>query len=378
MNLIERSVDVVTGSRNIEDLHSLLNFPVFMGTVLHPRSEDLMSDMNWSISRDSGLIQLKTLLPLSILYQNQTTTSAVGAIWMEHHKRFAQYLSRYKPSSVFELGGAHGILAKEFQDIRLIPWAILEPNPSPVDGCRAHFIKGFFDSSFSFDGECDTVVHSHVFEHMYEPAEFMQLLSKFMPAGKNLIFSIPNMQVWLERKYTNCINFEHSIFLTEPYVDYLLAKYGFRLLEKEYFRDGHSIFYAATRDPSVCAYPLPDNLYYQNKNIYLEFVRYHLELIESINLRVTESTKPVYLFGAHVFAQYLISFGLDTSRIVSLLDNDPKKHGRRLYGTSLMVQSPKVLREVVDAVVILKAGVYNQEIKEDILGNINSKVIFFE
>jgi hypothetical protein len=378
VDLIERTIDIVTGSKNIENLHSLLDFPVFMGSVLHPRSEDLVADMNWSISRDSGLIQLKTLLPLEVLYQNQTTTSAVGSIWMEHHKEFAKFLSRYNPTSVLELGGAHGILSKEFQDIRVIPWTILEPNPSPVDGCRANFIKGFFDSEFSFTGECDTVVHSHVFEHMYEPSEFMHLLSRFMPTGKNLIFSLPNLQIWLERKYTNCINFEHSVFLTEPYVDYLLAAHGFKLIEKAYFRDGHSIFYAATRDPSVSVRPLPAYLYDENKSVYLEFVRYHIELIESLNVRMAESSKPVYLFGAHVFAQYLIAFGLDTSRIVSLLDNDPQKHGRRLYGTSLMVQSPQVLREVADAVVILKAGVYNQEIKEDILGNINSAVVFFE
>ena len=84
------------------------------------------------------------------------------------------------------------------------------------------------------------------------------------------------------------------------------------------------------------------------------------------------------IFGAHVFAQYLIEFGLDTGRIVSLLDNDAKKQGRRLYGTSLMVQSPRVLKDVRDPVVILKAGVYNQEIKDDILGKINPATTFLE
>ena len=378
MNFIERTSDVVTGSTNLENLHSMKDFPVFMGSVVHPRIEDLVADMSWSISRDSGLIQLKTLLPLDVLYQDQTTTSAVGAIWMEHHKEFAKFLSQYKPDSVLELGGAHGILAKEFQNIRTIPWSILEPNPSPVMGCRARFIKGFFDESFSFDGVCDTVVHSHVFEHMYEPNKFMGHLSEFMPVGQNLIFSLPNMQVWLERKYTNCINFEHTVFLTEAYVDYLLAKHGFRLIKKDYFRDGHSIFYAAKRDPSAVPIPLSEDLYEKNKKVYLDYVRYHEVLIGDLNRRMAELEKPVYLFGAHVFAQYLIAFGLDTSRICNLLDNDPKKQGRRLYGTNLIVQSPEVLRSVENPIVILKAGVYNQEIKDNINKCINSKVVFLE
>jgi hypothetical protein len=232
MKLIERTYDVVTGSTDLEDLHSLPNFPVFMGSVTHDQIDDVVSDMSWSISRESGLIQLKKLLPLEVLYQAQTTTSAVGQIWMAHHKAFAKFIAQYQPNSVLELGGAHGILAKEFQEISDIPWTILEPNPSPIEGCNANFIKGFFDEKFTFNNSVDTIVHSHVFEHIYEPNQFMTHLAQFIPMGGMMIFSLPNLLNWLEKKYTNCINFEHSIFLTEPYVDYLLTKHGFRILEK--------------------------------------------------------------------------------------------------------------------------------------------------
>jgi len=61
---------------------------------------------------------------------------------------------------------------------------------------------------------------------------------------------------------------------------------------------------------------------------------------------------------------------------VCLLDNDPQKHGKRLYGTHLKVASPKVLQDVSSPMVILKAGVYNEEIKRDIMENINDRVIF--
>ena len=80
MQLTERRHDVVTGATDLEDLHSLPEFPVFMGSVLHAPSEDLRADMAWSIAKTSGLIQLKYLLPLEVLYQHQTTTAAIGAI----------------------------------------------------------------------------------------------------------------------------------------------------------------------------------------------------------------------------------------------------------------------------------------------------------
>ena len=377
MQLIERKRDVVTGDVNLEELHSLADFPVFMGCVDHSQSEDVIAQMAWCISSDSGFIQLKHLIPLDILYQSQHAGS-VGGIWMNHHRSFSTFLNKSKPSSVLEIGGAHGILAKEYQRFAKIPWTILEPNPLPVEGCEAPFIKGFFDDKFSYEEPFDTVVHSHVFEHIYEPDQFMRHLAGFMADGKHLVFSLPNMQVMLERKYTNCINFEHTVFLTEPYVEFLLAKHGFRLLTKEYFMDDHSIFYAAVRDPSVKPLELPHCLYAKNKQLYMDYVRYHEELIKDLNRKINNSTQSVYLFGAHVFAQYLIAFGLNTSRIISLLDNDPKKQGKRLYGTNLMVQSPRVLRDVTKPSVILKAGVYNQEIKNDILGNINTFVTFLE
>jgi hypothetical protein len=49
-----------------------------------------------------------------------------------------------------------------------------------------------------------------------------------------------------------------------------------------------------------------------------------------------------------------------------------------VYGTDLFVQAPSTLRGLVGPQVILKAGVYNDEIKKDILENINPTVRFLE
>ncbi len=376
MQLTERLKDVINGSENLEDLHTLSRFPVFMGAVQHDQSEDIVADMSWSISRDTGVIQLKRLLPLDVVYKTQTTTSAIGSIWMAHHKAFAEFIAQYSPSSVLELGGAHGILAKEYQTINVIPWTILEPNPSPVEGCNANYIKGFFDEGFSATSSFDTIVHSHVFEHIYEPNEFMKNLQSFIPENGKMIFSLPNLLVWLERKYTNCINFEHTVFLTEPYVDYLLAKNGFEIIKKEYYMNGHSIFYSTIRHTKRSAPELPKKLYEINKKIYEEFVTYHIELIVSINSKIALTDAPIYLFGAHIFTQYLLAFGLNDSKIISLLDNDANKQNKRLYGTNMLIQSPEVLRDINNPIVILKAGIYNEEIKQDILNKINSNTIF--
>lgn len=379
MILTERYTDVIDQSSELEQLHTLKNFPVFMGCTERPSEEDILSDMSWDISKKTGVLQLRELIPLEVLYQSQHA-GAVGILWKQHHQEFAKFLYTYHLKSVLEIGGAHGILSREYEKLDPIKWTILEPNPSPAEGVTARFIKGFFDDSFQPDEPVDTVVHSHVFEHVYEPDQFVKHLASFLRDGQQLIFTLPNMVEMLKRKYTNCINFEHTVFLTEPYVEYLLSKHGFRLVEKQYFLEDHSIFYAYVRDSNAAVIALPGGMYEYNKKLYLDYVQYHEQLIQDLNEKINDQLKDrsLYLFGAHVFAQYLIQFGLNTEKIVCLLDNDPNKQGKRLYGTSLQVAPPKILSSVTNPVVILKAGVYNQEIKSDILNNINSDTIFWE
>jgi len=378
MKLIKRDSCIITQIKDLEPLYTFNQFPVFMGCINTPEIDDVKVDMKWMISKSTGLIQLGDLIPLNVLYPDSHGAGCIGNLWNKHHKSFADFIHKFNPTAIFEIGGSHGILAMEYSKKENIPWTILEPNPAPISGSNAHFIQGFFDENFKFLDLFDTVVHSHLFEHIYEPDIFMNHLCNFMDNGKHLIFSIPNLQIMLERKYTNCINFEHTAFLAEPYVEYLLAKHAFRLVQKEYFMDDHSIFYAAVRDKSVKPKKLPGDLFKKNKKLYQDYVFYHENLISELNNKIHLTNQHIYLFGAHVFAQYLISFGLETSSIICLLDNDPNKHGKRLYGTSLMVNSPKILKDDSSPIVILKAGVYNEEIKQDILENINPKVIFWE
>lgn len=378
MRIITRNLCSLTQIEDLEPLYTFKQFPVFMGCSKDLESEDLHADMTWMISKNSGLIQLGELLPLDVLYKESHGAGCIGDLWNKHHKAFAEFIHQYNSTAIFEIGGSHGILANEYCKKKKIRWTILEPNPVPISGSNAHFIKGFFDEKFKYSDPFETVVHSHLLEHIYEPDKFMNHLSDFMDNGKYLIFSVPNLKVMLERKYTNCLNFEHTLFLTEPYLDYLLAKHGFRLVQKEYFMEDHSIFYAAIKDSSIKPKNSPSKLYEKNKKIFQDYVFYYRNLVFKLNNNMQSASQDIYLFGAHIFAQFIIAFGLDTNHIKCILDNDPNKHDKRLYGTSLMVKSPKILKNAVSPIVILKAGVYNEEIKRDIIENINTSVVFWE
>jgi len=377
MNKITRNIDVVLGNEDLEDLYTFKNFPVFMGCTDKDKSTDLISDMNWKISQNSGMIQLNPLLPLDIVYSAEHGSGTTGKAWDEHHDAFAQFINKYEIKNILEIGGLHGILAQKYFNLDgKAKWTIIEPNPIIPESIPVKVITGFFDNDFTSEEKFDAIIHSHLLEHVYNPDEFMSHQSSFMKDDDLLLFTLPNMQVMLENKYTNCINFEHTMYLIEPYIEYFLNKHNFEIVEKQYFRKDHSIFYCAKKTSNNIVTELPNNLYELNKNTFQKYIDYHVEDVNKINEITSKAMVPVYLFGAHVFSQYLISFGLDTSNIVCLLDNDTRKEDKRLYGTSLISKSPKILKDIPEVLVILRAGVYNDEVKKDILTNINPNVIF--
>jgi 2-polyprenyl-3-methyl-5-hydroxy-6-metoxy-1,4-benzoquinol methylase len=379
MNLIKRNHCVISGREDLELLYRFERFPIFMGCVKQPPTVDVFAEMSWWISRSTGSLQLNPLVPLDVLYDQSHGSGSIGTLWNRHHSEFAKFVYEHSLSHVLEIGGGHGILAQNYLQLKTdAQWTIVEPNPTVPPHPQIRVIQQLFDEQFVVDEEVDAVVHSHVLEHIYEPLDFLAQISRSIGQGKKHLFSVPNLQIMLRRKYTNCINFEHTVFLTEPFIDFLLQSNGFLIEEKRYFLEDHSIFYATIRDGATANNDPFPNEYERNRQIYMDYIRYHEDLIGELNHKMENHRGDIFLFGGHVFAQYLIGFGIDISHIQCILDNDPNKQGRRLYGSKLMVHSPKILRSVVSPVVILRAGVYNNEIKDDILKNINPNVVFWE
>ena len=117
------------------------DFPIYMGCVETNADNDIFFDMNWYISKN-GCIQLNPLVPVETLYKNSHSES-IGEVFNNLHKEFAKFIEKYNHKKIFEIGGAHGKLSKEYAELIDDPeWTILEPSPNPVNGVNAKIIKG--------------------------------------------------------------------------------------------------------------------------------------------------------------------------------------------------------------------------------------------
>lgn len=373
---IERKESVVTGKTGLVSLHKKEIFPVFFGCVDSDISKDIRADLDWAIEPDTGIIQLTKLVPLDILYQSQHM-DGTGKTWNNFYASFAEYISRrVGKSKILEVGGGTGSLGKKF--LSIVPdatWTIVEPNPVVQPQNGLHVQKGFVDKNFTFKNPVDAVVFSHTLEHAYQPKEFLLALAKLLEPGKKLIFAYPRLEIWLNDKISNALNFEHNFLITEPFIDYLLPQCGFEVVNKEYFGK-HSVYYEAVRKDSVKEIDIP-NKYDEYRRLFLDYIKYYNKLIKDLNKKIDGFEGEIYLFGAHIFSQHLLEYGLKSDKINGILDNSKMKQGKRLYGTHLKVFSPSILAGKQKTAVVLKVGVYRDEILEQLL-KINPLVTILE
>ena len=379
LSIKTRTKDVITDSEDLERLYSFACFPVQLGCTSAPFLDDKYADMDFLISRSSGCIQLGSLIEPSILYESSHAAGTVGGIWEQHHKEFAEFVSDFKPKDVIEIGGGHGQLFKIFEENQnLSSWTIIEPNPLAAPSPKLRIIRKFFNNDFSTDQKYDVAVHSHTLEHMYSPAKFLEAINtKLLKNDGYLCFSVPDIEYWLSKKYTNAINFEHTFLINDKYTQLLLATSGFEIVASKKFGNGHSTFYAAkkTLDPFINNLSSFDAFYERNYSMAMDYRSYLLNEVSQINAAINQCSNAIYIFGAHVFTQTLISLGLETKKITSILDNSTQKHGLRLYGTNLMVNNPICLNEIINPAVIIRAGIYDSEIKDGLL-KINKNINF--
>ena len=375
--LIQRKTSCITGYEPLEHLYTFKDFPIFMGCTSNNINEDIFVNMSWYIDPTTGFIQLNELIPLDILYMDQHM-DATGATWSRYNVALSEFILKNFEGNVLEIGGGSGKLASQIleKNKTLEKYLVVEPNPMFEETDRLKVLKTFFTENLKIKEQgIKTVVLSQVLEHVYDPRDFLKQIFNFLPINGKFIFGYPNLEYLFSNKYTNAINFEHTFLMTEYFVDYLLSEIGFEIISKIDY-ENHSHFYCVQKLENKISIKILENKYEYYKTMFKNFIEYHKLLVHELNTRIIKEHGPIFLFGAHIFSQYLFSFGLKQDKITNILDNSPIKQGKRLYGTSLDVLSPSILSNFKKPIVILKAGLYNSEIMHDILTNINKETIF--
>lgn len=366
MDLRIRSNCCICNSSELQELLTLKDFPIYMGTTLEPFSTDVYADQEWVFCEVCGCTQLKKLIPLEILYSKQHSAGAVGQIWIEHHRAFAEFILKKAKKDICEIGAAHGELSKNILDRHpTIDYLVIEPDPGDVHP-SARVLRGYVEDYFQEISKYSTIVHSHVLEHIYEPADFLKKVATNMAFGSRMYLSFPNITKLLETRGTNSLNFEHTYFLHPDQLVSMIKLNGLKVIEEQYYI-GHSFFLCLEKTDEKNCEESEIKSIIGTENLLLEMWDELREFVAKANSIMANAHEPVYIFGAHVFSQALISLGLNTKNVMGILDNSTAKNGQRLYGTNLIVFHPEEISKLNYVQVVLKTSHYQEEIREQLL-----------
>ena len=341
-------------------------------------------NLNWWINKKSGNIQIYPKVSLDKLYLKSHGSGTIGKTWKDHHDMFFNLVNKHLIGNICEIGGGQNSILNKIKNFSKIKkfYSFDKNLKLKKKNKKIKKIKNFFDKDFIKKNEnksIDLIIHSHTFEHLYNPNQFLNDVKSILSKNGKHIFTMPNMKPMIKKGYANAMNFEHPFYYDEKLVDCLLFKNNFKIIKKQFFKNDHSIMYVTKIENSL------DNIKESKSKIYLEYNR-NLKLfkkmfnfwkkdIRKIN-KLKKKYENVFIFGAHIFSQMMIFNGLNKKNITGILDNDMKKTNKFLYGTNLKIYNPSKLKKIFKPCVILRAGSYNQEIKKQLLAiNRNIKIV---
>ena len=338
-------------NQELNHLYTLNKMPISLSCVELDAYK--YNTLSFSKCSSCNTIQLNNLIPLDELYKHSHNTISVGKTWNNYFNVFIEKMQDIIiDKTILEIGCPSGKIARRCNNYN--KWYIVEPNKNKdiLFDDKIIFIETFFDNVV-IEENVDLIVHSHLFEHIYLPNEFLKKCNELLKDDGEMIFGVPDMQYMVDKTLFLGVFFEHTIFLNKENITYLLNKNGFEIIEIIDFENHSTIYHTKKTKPLLNQIKIQDY-----SGIFFGLMDEYKLFIETCN-RTIQQNKEVYIFGASYNTQTLLFFGLN-QKIKGILDNCKEKWGKYFYGTSLKIFSPEVLND--DSVVILKNGYYSNEI----------------
>ena len=360
---------------DLENIFTIKKMPMFMGAVANFDINFSKSNMTFTKCTQCGCVQIKELISPEILYQNNHNIETVGELWNLHYLEFSDFIKNgILNKTVLELADPSCKIAKHISEYSN-KWDIIEYNPNLNTHLpKVKFIKKWFDASFESE-KYDALIHSHFFEHLFNPIDGLIKMNECLNDGGAMYFSVPNLEYILDSGFlpANVLHFEHTFFYKKNDLIRLLDLFGFNVDCVVDYR-AHSVFFKCTKVSNEIKFNSVDYKF-TSDDVSDKLVKSYnnsKHIVHSFNANIS---KDKFIFGCHISTQSILSMGIDTSNIISFLDNSLHKQNKFLYGYDIIVQSPDIIANINSPVVMIShMSVYKSEIEEQ-LKKINKNVI---
>jgi hypothetical protein len=273
-----------------------------------------------------------------------------------HYELFKNFIiSNTDENNLFEVGGSYGRLAKLIINERKhVNYKILELNDDYPYFENCEYIIGNCES-YNFK-DVKNLIMSHVFEHLYNPRDFLKRINKSV---ENVFISIPDMDALMKIQDINNLNVFHTFYINTNYITRLFNEYDYNLVNIQFY-ENNSIFYYFKKKHDI---PKQIKKFYDNiKN-----------KIKEINFSEEFFICPSSHYGKFVY--YNLHKNIRDTKLLGFIDNDPDKNNKRLCGTNCKIFQKEKLLEYTKPITVLIISEKHKKELTDIFNTFNNIII---
>ena len=312
-------------------------------------------------------VQTKYLGDLSIIYGNNHVDS-FGQTKNDMNVDFSKFITQNKDiNGIIEIGACTNSLALLVQNNINVPYTIIEADYKGDNTSNIKIINSFVENVDIQTLEGNTIVLSHIFEHLYNPIEFLQKISRATNI-KYIYFNHPDFEYYCQNNIYNILNVEHIYYFEKQMLVSMLSNHRFSIVNETNYKN-HSIFIKFKREDTL------GNLI-ELKNTYaivntLEYFESMHTKIFKLNQIIADKSKKIYIWPASAHTVTLFVNGLNYKHLNGILDNSPNKIGKILYYYNLSCYSLTDILQTIDKDTYIILGVGGNYLNELSVNNTN-------
>lgn len=271
--------------------------------------------------------------------------------------------------TVVEIGCGKGEFLELLGDVASAECVGFDPTYEPRDGDHVSVVRDFYSKAHA-DQPADLIVCRHTLEHVEDPRGFLGDVREAIGEREDvgIFFEVPNALFTLRDRAIWDVIYEHPLYFTPPSlrrlfeasrfaVERLRPAFGEQFLTLEALPDGRE----------------PDDRRELEVEGLLDVVRAFGEeywaMVDSWGGRLTswmERGDRIALWGAGSKGVTFLNTVPGGEAISSVVDLNPRKHGRWVPGSAQEVVSPEALRNDPPDVVLVMNPVYEPEIRRSL------------
>jgi hypothetical protein len=306
--------------------------------------------------------QTKYLGNLSIIYSKNHADNC-GSLKVEMQDLFAEFVGKNKQiQGIVEFGACNNFLSSRVLAKNSTEYYIVEPDYTG-DPTGLHIIKDYAENVDIQKLPVNTIVMSHLFEHLYEPMKVLETFSKCSNI-EYIYLNHPDFEHNVRNDTYVVLNSEHTFYIEHSVMFAYFAKFGFKLQERTDYNN-HSLFLCFRREPQA----IQDESCFVNKQVPNDmkiFFGNMKKIVNSLHKTIEENpTKKYYMWPASAHSISLFACGFNTNLLTAMLDNSPNKIGKYLHSYNLYCESFQDVLQRADpntCIIIGGAGQYIMDI----------------